>query len=296
MGCGATLGFGTVTKVNQVRVGIELVDQANTASSVGSSIPENSIPEDEATNCNSISPSPSVHSCVGSGPSLHSSMTARDRYFQGHSFSDDLKSDVPTIAESIADMQDFADLQAPNVGLHSARSTLSSSGSKESPGFFLDTRMHPLGVVCSSPLSEKSDSQCCTVDDRDLGGCSDVPTIRDDASVASAPSEICMSFPVQTYRSEATCQSGSSTPNRTLPHKSRSSNSRGLRRLHENHRKEHLLTHLDDAVARLDLTKPTRSLPRESATLTPKAQPKSGPSLAKTVNKVRCQSSRSMPP
>jgi hypothetical protein len=166
------------------------------------------------------------------------------------SFHDDLKSDVPTIAESggIADMQDFSDLHSEVSGKHhsTASSNLfSSKGSKEfqaTPAFFLDTRMHLLGVVCVSPsMQESTDSQSCAVGD--LGGCSDVPSVRDDASVASAPSEICVSFPSETKKSLSRSSSISRSGRR----------SRGTR--------DHAATRLDQAVAGLDLAERLHLVP-----------------------------------
>jgi len=152
----------------------------------------------------SVSRSPSLHSCITSVPSLHSGAWR----YKGGSFSDDLKSDVPTIAESIADMQDFADLPIGGyaratddpIAMLQTRSLRASGGSSNNSSMVIDTRLHPLGVVVcatspaySSSMSESQGSGNPAVGD--LGGVSDVPSVRDDMSVASAPSEICVSFP-----------------------------------------------------------------------------------------------------
>lgn len=184
--------------------------------------------DEAASGVGSLSPTPSVHSApsslMSSIPSLQSA--ARYSIYKGSSFSDDLRSDVPTIAESIADMQDFADLQVSNrnytsdgdsVG-HGAQCT--PRGSKDaSTGYSIDARMHPLGV-----MSDKTDSQSCMAAVGDLGGCSDVPSVRDDQSVTSAPSEICVSFPPSLVGSDSGQQfglrhsEGTSTPTRKRMH------------------------------------------------------------------------------
>lgn len=170
----------------------------------------NLLVEEEATGSQtpSLSRSPSLHSCITSVPSLHSH--SRYSAYKGGSFSDDLKSDVPTIAESIADMQDFADLPVggysratdDTISVLPQRSFRSSSGSAISrdSNTMIDSRLHPLGVLASaaspsysSTMSESQSSSRAAVGD--LGGVSDVPSVRDDMSVASAPSEICVSFP-----------------------------------------------------------------------------------------------------
>lgn len=163
----------------------------------------NAVIEEDATGSAgtpSLSRSPSLHSIITSVPSLHSGAWR----YKGSSFSDDLKSDVPTIAESIADMQDFADLQIGGysratddpIAMLQTRSLRPSGGSSNN-GIMIDTRLHPLGVVnspaYSSTMSESQGSGNPTIGD--LGGISDVPSVRDDMSVASAPSEICVSFP-----------------------------------------------------------------------------------------------------
>lgn len=87
----------------------------------------------------------------------------------------------------------------------------------------IDLRQHPLAVMCSL---ENTRGSCSSANSElgapavgDLGGCSDVPSIRDDTSVASAPSEICVSFPPSLcgYNSESTTLNptpGSTTPTR----------------------------------------------------------------------------------
>jgi len=219
-----------------------------------------------------LSPSPSVHTShshvtsIASIPSLQTGFSSTHTggsvryYFKGSLFPDDTRSDVPTISESIADMQDFHDLPptgartslsstqslydedhhgtwtpkgsassacsvthgASSASLRSTDSYASASAlSIDSPAHrtiwsssptavSIDSRAHPLAVLsCSNSSTQShSDSQSCHPAVGDLGTGSDVPSIRDDMSVTSAPSEICVSFPPSIYHSE----NGSQTP------------------------------------------------------------------------------------
>lgn len=125
-----------------------------------------------------VSQSPSLRSYVSSGvTSLHSLHSSKYHLSSKRTtVGDDLLSDVPAISESIADMDDLKELRMD------CSQTL------------IDNRQHPL-----APFSAAS--SCCSWGDSsmspvfaDLGASSDVPSIRDDASIASGPSEICMSF------------------------------------------------------------------------------------------------------
>lgn len=245
----------------------------------------------------SLSPSPSVHSeitSITSGTTTQSQAIHR-RYFKGAS-DYDLRSDVPTIAESIADMQDFQDLpmnltRSGSVGstysrdydfsvrnlvslgsshsldlphgartpqsimsqdvsperqrsggghsgnnsfvIHSGNNSFVSSddyvvqslsmpvmssprmcqGSPQFSGSHslgpinIDCRQHPLAVTFDFDKQSKEGGQSCAQscnpgNASDIGACSDVPSVRDDMSVTSAPSEICVSFPPSVYHSE----------------------------------------------------------------------------------------------
>lgn len=153
------------------------------------------------------------------------------QYSDGGDMRSDLRSDVPTIAETIADMQDFQDLAPctrtsslcsgrsskggsennddsnPNLTpRHSKEGLFGGSGSYEPHKISIDSRMHPLAVI--------NDMSSCSPAVGDLGTHSEVPSIRDDMSVTSAPSEICVSFPPSIYCSE----SGTLTPARQRMH------------------------------------------------------------------------------
>jgi len=218
MGCGALTFRHTKTVVEECPVG------ANDESKTEDELPrtQNYYQDDEATD-GVGSPSPSVHSTSNSVISSLVTGGSSRYYCKNSSFCDDLRSDVPTIAESIADMQDFQDLPiltASASGRFSSCSSVSEEdrhravashtprGSNVSSATIIDTRMHPLAVMsgCSG-----ADTQSCNPTVGDLGGCSDVPSLRDDMSVTSAPSDICVSFPP----CEPPASLGSTTPPRT---------------------------------------------------------------------------------
>jgi len=292
MGCGALRTYRTnKTCVEQCAIGASLQEASPVAqlvrSATGSSgslsarSSGHSNTSEQEDGVASLSPSPSVQSEITSITSRPSDVSAslsqalhhhQRRYKGSHnSFSnDDLRSDVPTIAESIADMQDFQDLPM-NSHSHerfAARSAGSSHsldlpiGSRNSgraattidherqrtpddyivhslsmpvmtsprenrvsgflppcgshslgpisDGPIIDGRQHPLAVSFCATQSNAGDAQSCFPNVSDIGACSDVPSIRDDASVTSAPSEICVSFPPSVYNSET----GTLTPTR----------------------------------------------------------------------------------
>lgn len=143
---------------------------------------------------------------------------------------DDMRSEVPTISESIADLQDLQEIEQRRTG-HAAelgwhRSTSSAplcpprspdsephlgsspkSSCAQIPAFGLrswsdhshassstltiDNRPHPLAPINSSPSTAGFSSEYTSLAAADR---SDVPTIRDDMSTVSAPSEICVNF------------------------------------------------------------------------------------------------------
>lgn len=125
---------------------------------------------------------------------------------------DDIHSDVPTIAESIADMQDL--LELGNVRSEPARASsltpscysVGSGGQCSGSGvgltgpddlplpMVIDNRPHPLAPsMCGAADRMTESSHGALVGD--LGVLSDVPSVRDDMSVCSAASEIIVTFP-----------------------------------------------------------------------------------------------------
>lgn len=241
----------------------------------------------------SLSPPPSVHSEMHSERESNASSKRFHSMKKCASLGDDLRSDVPTIAESIADMQDFQDLGIATsrsltsnlshdmAGIRTSQDSSVGASSTESPvmerqrsfpglerfpngkavnernrernstlsgcsddgvpyfthsismpqltsprdgslarvsGFsvlggsqsvIIDSRQHPLSVsFVMDNQSNRGDNQSCNPNVGDIGVCSDVPSIRDDQSVTSAPSEICVSFPPSVYPSE----NGTRTP------------------------------------------------------------------------------------
>lgn len=186
--------------------------------------------DEDGDGVGSLSPSPSLRTTLTSNTSIPSLQTGFSsacgsssfRYHYKGALCDDLRSDVPTIAESIADMQDFQDLppcprSQSMISTHShpadgTRTPRTSGSNRFEPISTIDSREHPLAVqfVEKSSMCSSTDSQFGTAAIGDLGSQSDVPSIRDDMSVTSAPSEICVSFPPSIYCSET----GTITPNR----------------------------------------------------------------------------------
>lgn len=129
----------------------------------------------------------------------------------------DVLSDVPTIAESVADMRDFneiskyssshtsqsSSLNGPTAGqsvpenaeeeeegpaeLRSPHSLVLGCPSKTT-GCTVDARAHPLGIHSASPEAQSSCAGSEVVTVGDIGDWADVPSIRDDSSVISVPS------------------------------------------------------------------------------------------------------------
>lgn len=111
---------------------------------------------------------------------------------------DDLMSDVPTISESIADMQDLAELGRTDshlLGAEHRSNHFHSTWSTQTT--VIDHRPHPLAPAFSSNATEAgltSDSRDLCVGD--LGVCSDIPSVCDAMSThSSATSEIVVTFP-----------------------------------------------------------------------------------------------------
>lgn len=149
--------------------------------------------------------------------SLRSGLTNSTRH--GRLGISDVLSDVPTIAESVADMRDFNEM-AKYSSSHTSQSSSMTPGaaglsvpenaeeeeegpaelrtphslvmgsSLKSSGCTVDARAHPLGVhTVTSPdehISSTAGSEVVTVGE--LGDWGDVPSIRDDSSVISVPS------------------------------------------------------------------------------------------------------------
>lgn len=142
----------------------------------------------------SMSRTPSVGSHLSSVTSLHSAT----KYHFHHSgskkswISDDLQSDVPTITESTANMEDFRELQRSTEYLDrsGSRSPTSMRGCGECAGAIVDLRPHPLAPVYAASQCESQVSVIANFCDRDLGCIGDVESFRDDLSVTSA-SELC---------------------------------------------------------------------------------------------------------
>lgn len=161
-----------------------------------------------------VSQSPSVRSMVSGVTSLHS-LHSMKYHIKRNAMNDEL-SDVPTITESIADMEDLQELvcTSPTASLPISRS--------ERQPTVIDNRQHPLAPLPSTTSLDSFDSRLSLSPAfGDLGGCSDVPSIRDDASVASAPSEICLSFRTSRCGSKeevTMCQQSQRRHGATLPH------------------------------------------------------------------------------
>lgn len=133
-----------------------------------------------------VSKSPSVLSLVSAVTTLHSHPSSNK--YKRAGLSDDLQSDVPAISESIADMEDLAELTfsrevTPNQQRGSSKSVASPLQTA------IDNRQHPLApsnaVESTTLVSNCSQLPACG----DLGIWSDAPSVYDDVSVVSAQSE-----------------------------------------------------------------------------------------------------------
>jgi len=122
--------------------------------------------------------------------------------------SDDMQSDVPTIAESIADMQDLVELCGNSTNFMSSDRNQGGSGSFGFGSFgsvgiepqldfgpMIDNRPHPLAPVHLCIESMTEGSQGTVLGMSDLGLMSDVPSIHDDISNCSSADEIMVLFP-----------------------------------------------------------------------------------------------------
>lgn len=166
---------------------------------------------DDSSLTGTISRPPSACSFRSGCTSLHSHYSHSTRHYyrskRSSMGSDDLQSDVPTISESIADMQDLQELGMSRTSEYASMSPTSSQtainrgfttyGMSSAPtSTMIDCRQHPLAPININPTPSSLDSHVSmNAAIGDLGCCSDVPSVRDDMSVASAHSEICVSFP-----------------------------------------------------------------------------------------------------
>eukprot|EP00416_Gambierdiscus_australes_P043169 CAMPEP_0171098838 /NCGR_PEP_ID=MMETSP0766_2-20121228/49646_1 /TAXON_ID=439317 /ORGANISM="Gambierdiscus australes, Strain CAWD 149" /LENGTH=342 /DNA_ID=CAMNT_0011558299 /DNA_START=116 /DNA_END=1142 /DNA_ORIENTATION=- len=145
----------------------------------------------------------SMRSAISGMTSLHSMHSSKYHFSTKRGgLSDDLQSDVPAISESIADLDDLSEL------------------GNDRSFTAIDNRQHPLAPLSGTSHCDDRRSSCSRISMSpvygDLGGCSDVPSIRDDCSVTSAPSEICLSF--KTSRNSGTgsrCGSKDASSQRT---------------------------------------------------------------------------------
>lgn len=161
-------------------------DKISDAWQVSSSVPEEQAVEQVSMSAPS-SRSPSVRSLQSTLTSLHSRPFMSSKSSAGLAREDfkplDLQSDVPTISESIADMQDFWGIDEPfkvPAFLHDHLGN-GTSGHSVLP-VIVDMRQHPLAPISSVP--PKSASSTCMADtvSLDLGRLSEVPSPCEDYS------------------------------------------------------------------------------------------------------------------
>jgi len=151
----------------------------------------------------SISRSSSGASARSNMSSMRSFSSKANKHTRRSNVLDEMQSDVPTITESIADMQDLGDDETCSI----ASSSLNRShGSYALQGPIVDSRNHPFAPVVSFMDSQQV-SRNPTVGD--LGVCSDISSIGDDVSVISGPSDIHMNF----FTSEETPKCSKKTRN-----------------------------------------------------------------------------------
>lgn len=146
---------------------------------------------------------------IGSLPSNRTSLlSARLHHRRGSN--DDLLSEVPTITESVADMQELSDMLsyksgrcpcggmssscvhcAANIVMRDSPHKSSEHGGGMSAGFTLvDNRPHPL-----APVSFYSDAESLQTNPGTMDmGYDDVASVRDDNSIVSAASDICVTI------------------------------------------------------------------------------------------------------
>lgn len=143
-----------------------------------------------------FSRSASVHSIVSGVTSLHSSLHS-SKYHVSSRRVEEMQSEVPAISESVADLADLQEVAREEA-------------------FVIDNRQHPLAPSNISMYSSDSrlsttspcfgDLDCC---------CSEVPSWGDDASVASAPPDVCVKFK-RSFASSSRCGSKEETGHNTL--------------------------------------------------------------------------------
>mmetsp|Transcript_144692 Transcript_144692/g.360660 ORF Transcript_144692/g.360660 Transcript_144692/m.360660 type:complete len:302 (-) Transcript_144692:428-1333(-) len=205
MGCGASASLKAVKTTAQVRQNV--VDEGPREDSKLPVLHEEADPRCDMDDIESL-----ASSAGRTISSYVSAVTSRHMFPRNYRSErpDDMQSDVPTIAESIADMQDLIELgNTRSEPLRSSpTSTLNCQGGSGSGLTFaqeeslfasmaattmiVDNRPHPLAPMsCSEPQAESSHAAIVG----DLGVLSDVPSIRDDMSISSAASDIVVTFP-----------------------------------------------------------------------------------------------------
>jgi len=163
--------------------------------------------KDSVDDCDRISQASSAGRTISSYVSGKSTLYSKQHLHSKSARSDDMQSDVPTIAESIADMQDLIELcgSSSNHFMSSERNqggsfgfgSIGSFGIEPTLDFgpMIDNRPHPLAPahLCIESMTEAS--QGTVVGMSDLGLMSDVPSMRDDISISSSADEIQVLFP-----------------------------------------------------------------------------------------------------
>lgn len=131
--------------------------------------------------------------------------------YKGSWRNDDGHSDVPVIAESVADMQDLADIcsRAGDICDFPSSGTPLNGIVTAMPGSFrehesmanfwdtgtiIDSRPHPLAPMTSMEFSTEASHDACVMD---IGRISDIPScsMGDDQSIASSAEDIVVRFP-----------------------------------------------------------------------------------------------------
>lgn len=161
----------------------------------------------DMTDFNDLSSLPSHSSVVTSSHHRSMCQRANTASLSGASHLDH-QSDVPTIDESVADMQELESLtsscrcfldETSNASAQAQAMTLLNQQPLRDD-VVIDARPHPLGVVTTEPVTSSKpaslSSYLANTNEADIGGISDIQSLtgsyRDDMSVASAPSEICV--------------------------------------------------------------------------------------------------------
>jgi len=137
----------------------------------------------------SVSPCSSGASTCSNVSSIRSFSSKGTKHTRRSNVLDELRSDVPTITESIADMQDIFDDDICSVA-SSSQNRWPGSCTSQAP--IVDSRSHPFAPVVCVPDSQQVSRNPIIGDPRLCAD--DIPSIRDDVSVISAPSDIHVNF------------------------------------------------------------------------------------------------------